>query len=96
MGLSLDKGYEKYKALHPIQADSLAFKIDKKELLRAFMNSEHLEYVGGHFQNMVKGLNGGATFTVNISGGGKKKLSKKTKWILKNVYGVSDDELEDK
>ncbi len=56
------------------------------------------EYIGGHFQQVSPNSNysnthGSATFTIDISGGGRKHLTEKTKKILREVYGqeVDDD-----
>ena len=49
----------------------------------------------GLIKNFSQG-NGGFVIIVNISGGGQKKLSKKTKQVLIDVYNVPEEELKDK
>ncbi|OJU54472.1 MAG: hypothetical protein BGN96_13065 [Bacteroidales bacterium 45-6] len=67
-------------------ADTLSLKFDKKSLKMAYYYHFTTVYNGNHFVTGVSQMG----FTLNISGGGRKKLSKKTRRILREVYGMKD------
>ncbi|MBP1618659.1 MAG: hypothetical protein H6Q14_2486 [Bacteroidetes bacterium] len=90
----LEKSYQRYKEACWID-ELFPSKID----LNIYLNPPNqriltLKYDFGHFYLATRCDNGG--FSFDLFGGGPRKLSKKTKWILKNVYNVSDEELKGK
>jgi hypothetical protein len=70
-------------------ADTVSFKFDMKSLNMSYYNHFTTVYDGNHF--VTAPFHAG--FILNISGGGRKKLSKKTRRILREVYGVSEEQL---
>jgi hypothetical protein len=70
-------------------ADTVSFKFDMKSLKMIYYNHFTTVYNGNHFVTAPSQMG----FTVNISGGGWKKLSMKTRRILREVYGVSEEQL---
>lgn len=67
------------------------FKANIKDLKFAHKHPKPLPFI-----DRYQTARTGSGFTVNISRGGRKKLSKKTKQILRDVYGVSEAELKGK
>ena len=70
-------------------ADTLSVKVDKKPLKMAYYYHFTTVYNGNQFVTGVSQMG----FRMNISGGGRKKISKKTRRILREVYGMTDEQL---
>lgn len=90
----LEDFHEQYRRAH--QIDPRIYTYNGDEPITK-IKARYLEtvFMGGHFQEISPSANNVVSpsgFTIDISGGGRKRVSEKTKKILKEVYGREVEE----
>jgi tetratricopeptide (TPR) repeat protein len=75
-----DRNYER---MHPQNYNTYKFNLDNMMRMVMPHNDIRIQFMGGTIGTSVNGA--------NLSGGGQKQLSKKTKKVLKEVYGRDVD-----
>ncbi|OJU48751.1 MAG: hypothetical protein BGN96_11410 [Bacteroidales bacterium 45-6] len=90
----LEDFYEQYRITHVVDPHLYTYSGDEP-LTKIKAGYLETVFMGGHFQQVSPPGNtvgSGSGFTIDISGGGRKHVSEKTKKILKEVY---DREVEE-
>ncbi|MFT4072680.1 MAG: hypothetical protein QM654_12265 [Dysgonamonadaceae bacterium] len=89
--MTLDDFYDEYKRTHTVNPNVYTFYGDEpiNKVKAGYLTPE---LFGGHFQMVPAKSNYIKPSGLNLSGGGRKKLSEKTKKILKEVFGQEPEE----
>jgi hypothetical protein len=90
----LEDFYERYRRSHTVDPHLYTYNGDEP-LTKIRAGYLETVFMGGHFQQVsppANNVGSPAGFTIDISGGGRKHVSEKTKKILKEVY---DREVEE-